>query len=844
MRPAVISICLVLLFGLLSGCTQAPPLPHFSPPDAAGPDSLIFRESISARDIREIFRAINRDGKLDSLKRLIEEASDEKLESVGAILSRYLYKDALNEDGLASLLESHIQSQSFSSLRALIRKWRAQSTFPLEAETLRDLLSSKQFPEILSRDSGALDPDWLESVARAFERTGSEYRETLPWPKPESIPTSAWLGDLRHFLSLPNAHSRVTELSELFDKEDFGTTLLKALSGLRERAQVPAFEGFGHGLGALLTTPSSKTDWKKPNELDLLARFARNLDSPSNGLFEVLEENLRKHPDTVRELAFLLRPGFVSSVADIMRETVLAPQDGPLPQGKKYWFGISSEKGQPNQSFSDLFSVLREGIDRATKPIELSEAGSFPERLPVYLNAYALTKWVEAVVSEERDSEEWKSAAETDFLRRLWQLPLRSKTATGGFRLQMLEEITPGRFRLSERTKQELTALGLGEFAQTLSGVVALPGSGGEFGSFLYDFRPVAPGTSLQDAFQAAVARCDAIRSFANLSAFFQVFAHGLTQPGGSPFELKSLETPNLLDDVHRLLATVSLGNLRATERLLFDSAKIGHLEAATRNLILGLFDSRPDLVRRVTFLLDSVQVVHEFDRPVRGLPSPFELYHELLRLSRSGEIHSTAAMMSFLSDADFFETSENFSKAQYPAIYQWVKNGSGVGELLYGLSLIDPEDRVPLLRNVRDAFGTTSTGNGLSLHLQLADGLISRHSDGLLALIDRARGFSFPKFPLEHLTELDLRWISRFGRSGGYSSLSDFLNGRSSKAQMLSFVRELKALSESGYLREALSILPLFRDDHIRRVGEVLILWDRSGELREFLSALEDLLN
>ena len=76
----------------LLGCTQQPKIP-FLPNNTPERDGILLRGDLHAADLRSIFHAINRNGRLDALKPYLETPSDTELETIAGLANRQIYRE-------------------------------------------------------------------------------------------------------------------------------------------------------------------------------------------------------------------------------------------------------------------------------------------------------------------------------------------------------------------------------------------------------------------------------------------------------------------------------------------------------------------------------------------------------------------------------------------------------------------------------------------------------------------------------------------------------------------------------------------------------------------------------
>lgn len=808
------------------GCAKAPPVPKLDRHGEDPVERIVLHAELKAGDYREIFRAVNRGGKLDGLKPYFEEPSDEKLDAIGGVLSRQLYEEALSRRGLVSILEQRIQKKTFSVWEEKAGRWKTEENFAVEKRALHSALRHEKLTELAKRDAGFLSQSWIP-LARAVHTAKEEYRDTKPWEPGKSVSTAEIFSDVKQFLQSPSREELAPLLVKL-KRFAFGGPLFEALYQMRESAEGTAFEGAARGMAAMLGSRDSQNKLERLMTLDITA------DAPTDGLFLAINEKFVKEPDFIHELAERFRPMAARSVAGFLKEILSAKKahaEGEVYFDKAFWEAvpIRGDKNAPSAQFGELFAAIRAAIERVTGPAKPETADdAFLHNLPIYTTAFALTKWCEQVVLDNRASAAWKAAPEKDFHQAIFQLPITLKEDV---EVDFLGAENPPRLTPA----QELGALGLTDFAALLQQVAGTQ----QFGKFQYLFSKPGKQT-FGEGLVSVVNRAHETRSISDTAAFVRALIFPLTRPAeGSAFTFKQFESPNLMDSLNRFLAVLPLEGWRNLKRQMFVDLKLGQLSDPTfdtRRLVLDLYPPGA-LKDRVATLLDHFPVIEDFDRSAQGLPSAFEAYRNILGHMPLQSMNAVTSAFSFAGRGKFLAGTED--KPQYPSLFKTFRNAEPVARTLYAFSVIGNENQEDFLRPVWKMLG--NDGNGLTSHLELLDSLVEKEPEGLEALLDRLlnKGGALIEW-LEALTPAESEWVTEFLGSDDFPTLVSFLRDHGGRSSALQLVRELKNLSRNGYLAEAFHLLRQINNERMRRIGAVLAESQSSGQLLPLLHSLE----
>ena len=823
---------LLLLF--LGACSKPPKIPSLGDSVDSPTDRLVLDSTLSAKDYREIFHAINRKGKLDALKPYLDVPSEQSLEALGDIFSRRIYETALSQDGPVSLLESRIQDRTFSKWRTVIKKWESRPQFIDEKKAVLALVKQEAIQELISFDSGFFDPEWarlLGSLRSAKER----YQETENWEATELPSSKEVVADLQTMLRSP-IREELPKRLVAWKREGFGGFILQALFEMRESGQPGkkiadgrAFEGLSRGLGALLENAQNE------NSLHTLLEFQDLINAPSNGLFSAISEKFIAEPDYGNEIAKLFRP--LSSRAlngylkEILSQRKLFDEEGRY-YDKAFWLNVArrDENQKPSQEFIDLFIAIRTAMERIAGPARSIEDSrdAFLHNLPIYTTAFALTKWCEAVVRENHNA--WQKAPDEKFYQKIWELPLS---------LKELAVDLSGRGMQNGSDIEDLGKIGLSDFAKQIQEIVSKEG----FGNFYYRFREVN-GSTFGQALQEAVELAEEVRPASDPGALIRALIFPLTRDGESALlSFQKWETPNLFTSLNKVLLQLSPSTWKSLKQTLFEQFQLGKLKDPdfdTRRLILEFYPEEP-LKARVGRILDGIPLIEDFDKSVKGLPSPFEAYTTFLRNVPVSQFPEIAASFHMVTQAEWLAGTA--TAPHTPTVFKTVKQGKLLGSLLYAFSHLTQETHADFFRPFWRALG--NQGEGLRSHFSVLEVLVDSHPQALASLLSRAFEHCETLWDwYEAVSESERAYLVEFLPSRDAKETIRFFHQEGSQSDLLDLVKELKVLSQSGYLLEAFKLLKQIQSERMRRIAEVLLQWQESGELLAFLDSLEVILN
>lgn len=262
-------LCLGL--GVL-GCSQPPSLPVLENFKNSSSPDIALRNTLTVEDIRKIFESLNTKGNLNGIKNGLKNASSHDLEVLGSAINRYLYQEALNSDGLPSLLEARILSKTFSTLNQKLDSFTKNDWLPSFNLFLRSTLTHSSLPNLLIHSYFLFDPEWNRAISQLklppMPASSLFGHNSLLWP------------DITKAIQDPSFEKEVTLMTKSLQQSELGKNLFFALHQIQEEKGGSAFKELSESL-LLAVSSNSKT----PSILTRWLTLAKILNQSSNGLF-------------------------------------------------------------------------------------------------------------------------------------------------------------------------------------------------------------------------------------------------------------------------------------------------------------------------------------------------------------------------------------------------------------------------------------------------------------------------------------------------------------------------------------------------------------------------------
>lgn len=837
-------LTVILTLLVVSACTKPPQMPELPQREPHPIKKVILDDTLDAKDIRAIFNVLNRNGKLSSLERFFQKVSDADIERFATLVSDTLYEEALHKEGLVSLLSERIEKRDFSALHDTVQRWiREEPHLAATLDLFFYLATTENFPILLARDVGVLDPRWTGLIQRLRERTRAAFPETIV----QSLSPDAVLTDLQTFIQ-SHMNDRLVALVSQLEDQYAGTSTLLALSQLRKRFgphPTAPFEGFALGLGRLLLKPpiEGRDDGIHHNQLDLLLHFVHTANRPSQGIFRTVQNRIQQDPGLIGNPAELAQAVILRGVSGFIQEKLSNPS-----YNKRFWLSVASDSF-PTPEFVLLFREIENAIQLITgfpKPQDLLA------KMPVYLNAIIVANWFSSQI--RHNIEVFQKLPEEKFNTALWKQSMRAHpfqaqiTRSGD---QFFLHVDNQKFPVNLDTQMARIGGGAQHFLAQLKKSF--------WGGFVYTLGSTPEQKTLSDTLLSVVTDCDRTLSFANGRSFVRAFGFLFTRPhlDTTFFHLEDFETDNMMTGMNRLILNTSYEDYSRIEGLLFDDLEIGNLSFDNERFVLDFFEETPGLQNVVKNLLNSAHALYEFNRPHQaGLPSGLQTYFTLLSHIGKEEMPWVGSLLSYLCEGRFLSSIPKERKngemewlAAYPAIHHWVARGRILSRLFYGLSWIEPHERHLFLKPIRESLGGAripgdGKNSGLMLHLQMLDELLKAKPSGLRALIDllQRRGGSIVS-SIDEANARERRWILRFIENNDHEFLIRFFSKHGDRKAFIDWTDELKQSLEDGSLRQMAEILSYIDNDRMRRVARVLTDWIESGELGHLLLTVRQIL-
>lgn len=810
---------------LLIGCTRPPEIPKLDPPALPDPQDVVMDGELSPVDVRRIFHSINRQGKLNSLRPWIE-TSNENLTTVTRVISRYLYQQAQDEQGLLSLLEQRIRSRSFSRWLTLVTSLAKTKGFSEGRETFLSLLSEPNLHELIRQDAKLLDPAFADVFALCRKAAREEFKPKFKPSTFQPVSREAFVADVQTFLNDRERHADFLSLWERTTFSDFGMSSLKAFSRLQNTYGSAAFEGLALRLGEMTSIPIS-SEPPSPTQMDSLIALLKNLNG-SGKLFEALQDKLVKNPDLLRNVGMFLQSMVPKAVAGIMRESLSNLNTNN--QKKLFWVSLAESKptDPPSKQWRSVFFAIQDSVMNVVgKATDQNTGNPFVSNLSLYLNTYALTQWLVGTVREHSD---WfKGLGEEDFAK-IWDRPLDPRPLT----VKLAEKGPDSKLRLFDDVSNKLKSVDLGVFAEELSRAI----TSNALGDFTYDF-PVNPlAKTLREQLNDAVQICHKVRLFADPSSFVRALVFKITRKEGNDnITLADLDTDDLLLHLNTFIGAQSLTSLRKIKRVMFEDLNLGRLSDQEKGFILSFYvDADKTVISRVSALMDNMQSLYELDRSFRGLPSPFESYRMLLSYIPPEAMGAVSKIAKLIVEGNFLGSKAGSPSKAYPAIFQAIQNGVGLSSFLYGISQVSDRKRQQFLMPLADALDY----DGMKTHFNLLLSLNKAQRNGVSFWLGKLYDSGWDVVPSnQEIFPPERAWLSGFLGSAEFPELWRYFRSHGSRQEWRSLLAELRTLSERGYLAESVGLLAHIHNDNIRRISEVLSEWLKSGEFSAFLSTL-----
>jgi len=805
-------------FILLSGCSVPPEVPKLEHPTQPNSD-IILRDSLSYQDVRTLVKAVNQNGQFKHLSQLIENSSDNDLLTFGTALNLYLYQEALNNDGLPSLLDKRTFEKTFSRILLSFKQYCSSSPCQALSPLLKASLTHPNFPTLLQRNSYIFSSEWIETWDQLKIKSPNHALSKL-LNNPKALKKiSQTFQDITFQNSLK-------ELVESFKKSELGKLFFLSLTELNEEKGSKVFFELSDSIKQAVAVTSS-------SPISLMSRLltlTETLNQPSQSLFSKAQETLNtdEGQTIIRLLAERFEPLILKGAAGFIRETLIAPLDDQTLTAK-FWLELprNNTEDLPTENLSGLNQRIQYALDK------MSGTSSMIKDPNITLNAFILALWFEQFALENKDLV--TSLSQETFNEQLWEKPHRPFN----FTLNLIEVDASGkplrdsenRLVLSSKVFRDLKALGLEEFAQDLKYRIKQE----SFGPTITKISHDSSLKSLNHKLSGTITLLHRNHSFADPVPFLTSVFYGLTRSeSGFPFFMKDFESKNMLFSLQNFLRGLSFSQVRKIVTFLFEDLQIGKLSVEDRERLKSLYPQNPECAQLLDSILQNLHVIYELDRHLPNQMSLLEVYHRIVSHSRPQDLKALSSLLSFFQKTKLFEiTLEGESS---PALSAVLSESETVGSVLTSLASLTNRQQTQLLQGLSSMIG--SNQEELDELFQFLTGAISDNLTGISQLYDWVH--SNPSLFL--LRPEERTWLKRVTDSKlfleAYPSTARLFN--SSKLEDV--LSEIETLQAQGELESAFKILGNFQSDRMQRLALALWNWEKSGELKAFISLIKTL--
>ncbi len=827
----------------LSSCGAPPPTPELPKHVAAPIERVLLDDSIDLGDIRQIFDALNHSDKLKGLAPWIQRSTDSDLSRLGKLLNEHVFQTALDKRGLVALLSERVGSRSFSSA--------ASSSTRLSPDQIKNLtelaLAAVRSPfwmELVERDVRFLSPELDESLKAMHQ----DFQKAWGVADPEcqaaggkAFPTL--VDDLTRFLGDRSLRNQwVVFTDSLVDSWPI-VGLLRAIRKVDRKYAGKAFDGMGDGLGRMIRTPLDESKSPVPTQFDSFSNLILALNGPSDGLFTAIQNNLEKNLELVKMIGDSVQPnlpdglfGYAPFIPKAIFGLLLAQLDPkePFAISRDGWLALAANPLSPQglQVTSQFYLAgvtASELILGSQKSEAAADFVSF--NLPLYLNNYVLAQWFAEAVSQNRAA--FEGVAEADFAAEVWNLPVSVKP----FRLEFTEPDPVKETVFSPAQIQKLTDFGMGAFAKQLS-----MNSPIGLGGFTYSV-PEIQSVPLKEALRSALLGMDQVRGYSDGSGAVRTAIHTLIdrKKTGKSF-LDNLESTNLLQSAHRLLASTPKETWKAATSVLFDGLGVGSSDGPSA--LLSFYEDVPKAGAKFSRILESVGSLKALDtRPKSGITA-FEAYQEIIQEVGPIEWKALGDGWAFIASSGIFSTDLVQGKGvpRFPSAYSLMSAGNS--SVVFRLAANLEPHRYRTLADFLDESMREKAGvKGSALHWDFLEEMVQKSPQGVETLVqlfyDGAGSGSRDRFSVK---ERD--WIVNFVQEGGFRDLWTVLEPYAVKGSGSGrWVASIRALLADGTLKSTFRMLSLIKNERMQAIGKLLQDLESSGELLAILDSLDFLM-
>ncbi len=780
-------VCFLFYFSalaLLSSCSKPPAAPELSRRDAHPVEKVLFPQGVGPQEIRRLFGALNRDGRLDRLKPFFFDPSDATLSRVGRVVTRFLYDRALETEGFPAVLDRHIGAKNFSELA----EW-SQGTGAFLLPVLNLGLTDRRLRDLVVQDYGFISPKWTALLP------SSEARPVLTDDEAKS-----WAQDAKTF---------------------FADAPLKASS----RAAFMAFypETGGPTLASqLLSFMATLTAKQKTDLSQSVARLSGNANRPLSGIAPLFE-SLRQHPSGILPFAIQkleqeadLRSEFAALLFNHVYDSI----------GSTLFRNLKSTELNSRES---RFIVVRRSIEEIVGRSKPADAPDYLlANLPIYLPTIVTSLWLEKLADSPENKtildrlKAAKTGADVDLdipiVAPAISLPIFTKKPN-----EATNEVNPVFVK-------ELEALQLTEFHEALKPLANTPG----LGNFHYDIAFPEPRLSFPEALNQLLRQCEQVRSFGDPALLARVFLHKLT---GSPEYRKKfveLDKNDWLAWLHTRVIDHELWPV--VKDLLFSEQGILSENGDTKRLLLSLFEEKPEYHAYLEKLFGQLKSLEVLDSAPAKQGSFLSFYIALNETLSQADKRGLVTLAESLSR--LIEQSHGKLQGPLKELTFLAKNPQRLNDALTWIGETARANRTELLRPF--APWQANPAHTFDTHWDLTAAIVAGTEALPLARSIQAGLTLVPNRAA--ITPAEYAWLSRFVADGGWEQLFDFLYETTTRASWIEFLDTVQELERSGYLAEVLELLQRLKDERARTLAASLQSLQKTGELGQALRFLQAL--
>ncbi len=775
----------VALFFLIGpACSESPKIPSLARRDAHPVEKVVFPGSIGPKEIRQIFSALNGDGRLNRLKPFLFEPSDASLARIGALFTDFFYRRNLESEGFPSVLNRHIEQRHFSELS----HWFSSQSPLLSAQTGL-AIGNPLFKDILQIDYRFLAPEWSELLIEllpkgfGFEKVSAE--ESVVWAK-----------DLLALLRDPEIEQSFLAIASTFNQGQLASSLTSFVADMSEKEMKE--------VSARVSELSR--DAKRP--LNRIHSLFDLLKKHPPGLLVAAFDKLDKEPD--------IRGQFATQLFSESYDAVSASVERALATKE-----LTTE--------SDKFIAIRVAIQEITGLVsEASAPNALLVNLPIYLPSLALMLWLEEIAKSPAN----QTLNDRLFSKKTGPVDLNLKLIPPSLDIEIFTKKGDG-LELNPIIDKKLAALELGDFAQSLKRIANDSGHG----EFRYAITFDQEKMFFPEALRACIKQLEATRSFGDSAMLARVFFKRLLNTATRE-RLATLDSEDWLAWIHKRVLDPDLWP--TVYPLLFSSRGLLS-DGDTKRIVLSLFEN-PIHAGYLDKLFDELPLLVTLDASPRGQRSLLGQYLELNASFGTKEKNSLAKLS--MEASHLLALSETKARGPLKGFSSLLSKPRSLNAILQFVNAAGRDHRDTFFAPFAPwkIYGVGATAQ---THWQLIHATLGAMPPSDLALLIQAPLFDFSFSERKPIFSADdYLWWARLMEMGGWTGIHDYFSATSSPRTIFEFLTAVQDLEATGYLSEVFSLMQRIQDERVRAFAAALQNWQQSGELRHTLLFLKTLVN